>query len=787
MDRERALRDARQFYQAGKPAQAEQICAALLASHDGDVAALRLLGHVRLQQNRPQDALNLWQAALERDPSAAAHMDCALLFHRLGRSAEALASLDGALAGDPGNSVALSNRGNILLELGRADEALVSFDGSLALRPGGAATWNNRGNALRKLRRLGEALESYDTALRHKPDFAAAWNNRGVVLKELNRRAEADASFRKALAIHPDHTGALCNVGLLLVEAQQPQEALAVYDRVLAQAPEHVEALHGRGMALQQMRRLKDALASFETVLRLDPRMAEAWTGRGILLLDEGQIEQARDSFQQALALTPDDAKALASLGRCLWELGRRREALARYDAALRTDPNDPYAFGAMADAALHLCEWRPGLAEQLQAHVRAGHAVPGLTVMGYCDDSELQGRAASAFVGSRVKAAPAPLWTGTVYHHGRIRLAYVSGDFRQHATGVLMADLIEAHDRARFEVLGISFGSDESAMRARLEKGFDRMIDVRYRSQRDVALMLREMEIDIAIDVNALTRNANPELFVQRFAPVQVNYLAYPGTVGGSFLDYIIADPVVLPMDRQPFFHEKIVHLPDCYQPNDEKRAIAATAPTRAVVGLPEAAFVFCCFNAAWKIRPDIFDVWMRLLKAGPGSVLWLLEDVEASGALRREAAARGVDPSRLVFAPRMDLPDHLARHRLADLFLDTSPYNAHTTASDALWAGLPLVTYQGESFPARVGASVLTAAGLSELVTRTLEDYEALALRLARDRGLLGGVREKLAAHRDRCALFNTARYARHLEAAYTRMHEIARRGGAPEAFAV
>lgn len=351
------------------------------------------------------------------------------------------------------------------------------------------------------------------------------------------------------------------------------------------------------------------------------------------------------------------------------------------------------------------------------------------------------------------------------------------------------MAGLFEQHDRSRFEIFGISFGDDDrSQIRKRLVAGFDHFHDVRSKSDEEVAKLLCDLQIDIAIDRNGHTRHARSGIFARRPAPIQVSYLGFPATTGANFIDYIIADPVVLPPEHQKFFSEKVAYLPDCYQVNDSKRKIAERTPLRRDMSLPEDGFVFCCFNNNWKIIPAVFDVWMRLLHQVEGSVLWLLKDNEgAEHNLSREARQRGIDPSRLVFAGRLAPAEHLARHRLADLFLDTLPYNAHTTASDALWTGLPVVTCLGEAFAGRVAASLLHAAGFPELITSSLQDYEALALRLAREPDYLTDIKARLMAHRGTCSLFDTSRFARHLEAAYTTMWETWQRGEAPSSFCV
>jgi predicted O-linked N-acetylglucosamine transferase (SPINDLY family) len=384
---------------------------------------------------------------------------------------------------------------------------------------------------------------------------------------------------------------------------------------------------------------------------------------------------------------------------------------------------------------------------------------------------------------------APAPLVTKAAVRHERVRLAYLSADFHLHATAYLMAELFERHDRARFEVFGLSWGpDDQSAMRARLKVGVDRFVDVGAMSDRQVAEWMRDQGIDIAVDLKGFTGNNRTGIFAYRGAPLQVAYLGFPGTLGAPFIDYLIADRQVVPPRLESAYSENIVRLPDCYQVNDRKRHIADETPSRADAGLPAQGFVFCSFNNSYKIRPAMFDIWMRLLRAVEGSVLWLLGDNDAAAAnLRRHAAARGVDADRLVFATRLPLDRHLARHRLADLFLDNFPVNAHTTASDALWAGLPLVTLRGETFVSRVAASLLTTVGLPELITDTLADYEALALKLATTPAMLAGLRGRLAAVRLTTPLFDTDRFRRHIESAYLTIYERHLAGAPPAGFDV
>ena len=721
-----------------------------------------------------------------------------LLFNRgtvlkdMKRHQEALADFDKALALQPDFVLALNNRGTSLRELEHFDEALASFDKALALQPGDPGLLLNRSLALLGLGRFEEALASFDRVLVLAPDYAEALNNRGLALCALKRFTEALASYAAALAINPGHVMVLNNRGLALAETLRFEEELESYDAALAIEPENIELLNNRGLALSALNRFEAALASYLQASAINPRHAGVLNNRGLTLAQMGRFEEALAGYDAALAVVPDYDDALHNRGQSLLYLNRLEEALASYEKARALNPDHLDALGGVADAALRLCDWRrtAKIAPDIVAAVQAGKAqIPPFVLLGYSGDPALQLHCAKNAIRDRIPVLPPPLWTGEAYRNRRIKLAYLSADFHDHATANLTAELFERHDRARFEVWGISFGPDDgSDMRARLVRGFELFVDMREISDRDDARYLRANQVDIALDLKGYTQNDRPGIFSHRPSPVQAAYLGYPGTSGAAFMDYVIADPIVAPFSEQAFFTEKIVHLPDCYQVNDSRRAIAKQTPTRQAAGLPDRGFVFCCFNNNWKITAPVFDVWMRLLGAVPGSVLWLMDRQGAAGGyLRTQAASRGIEPARLVFAGHRKLEDHLARHRLADLFLDTLPYNAHTTASDALWAGLPLVTCKGEAFAGRVAASLLAAIGLPELVTDTLEDYENLALKLARDPALLRSVRQKLQHNRLSAPLFDSERFRRAIEAAYAKMREIAEQGEAPRNFSV
>jgi protein O-GlcNAc transferase len=745
------------LYQGGRIREAEQLYQGILNVDPTHFGCLYHLALIRAQQNRLEEAVELFRRAIDQDPTSAdALVNLAVAFEMLERPEEALAHAEKAVALRPDRAEAYFAAGNALKALGRLEAAVGRYKKAIALDPRYAEGYYNLGNALSALKRHRQAIEQFDKALAIRPRYPKALNNRGIALKALGRHDEALPEFDKALAI----------------------------------APDDIDALNNRGNALTRLKRHEEALACFARLLSLRPEHAEAWYSRGNVLQDLKCHAEAVDAYDRALTLKPDHADALSNRGNALMELKRPEEAFASFEKAVSTEPGHSYAVSGLARCALATCDWgqTQKLAQALGEQIAAGKPANPFTFLAYCGDPALQLECAKRTVADLMPVRPEPLPNGKVRQNHKLRIAYLSADFNVHPTAHLMAELFELHDRSRFDIAAVSFGKDDgSDIRARLVKGFDQFHDVRRRSDREVAALIHDMGIDIAVDLSGYTMDCRPGILAHRPAPVQVSYLVFPATMGADFIDYVIADPIVVPFDQQPFFTEKIVHLPDCYQVNDSKRAIAAETPTREQAGLPEG-FVFCCFNNSYKINPPMFDVWMRLLRAVEGSVLWLIRFSQpAEENLRKEAAARGIDPARLVFADRMRLDRHLARHRLADLFLDTLPYNAHTTASDALWTGLPLVTCQGRSFAGRVAASLLHAAGLPELVTNNLEEYEALALRLATEPSLLAGLRERLQQNRLACPLFDTDRFRRHIEAAYARMWEIRQRGESPTSFTV
>jgi len=579
---------------------------------------------------------------------------------------------------------------------------------------------------------------------------------------------------------------------MLLAALGRPQDAVECFSKLISLDPDNLQALGSLSSLLLMLKRNEDAVASYQKYLAKKPGDAEAWTNQGIALVELKRYAEALAAFNRAVVLQPTNADAWNHRGNVFFQMKRFDEAAHDYECALSFAPDLPYGQGYLAQARLRCCDWKH--IEEDRQKIAAGLRIgrPVIDPFGnliVSDSLKDQLQCARIAVADSAPANAAALWQGERYQHDRIRVAYLSADFRPHPVAFLIAGVFEQHDKGRFEMSGISIGPDDaSAMRARISRAFDRFIDVRSQSDFDVAMLLRQMEIDVAVDLTGFCEHGRPEIFSYRPAPVQVNYLGFPGTLGADYVDYIIADRIIIPADQRHLFSEQVVYLPDAYQANDRKRLISPHRPTRQEAGLPDTGTVFCAFNNAYKITPTMFDVWMRLLAAVEGSVLWLLGDnATAIENLQREAGARGVVADRLIFAPRVAPEEHLARFGLADLFLDTLPYNAHTTASDALWTGVPVVTCQGGTFAGRVASSLLRAAGLRNLVTESMADYESLCIKLGRDREALAALKHDLWANRLACPLFDTTLITRHLEAAYGQMWLRAQRGEKAASFAV
>jgi predicted O-linked N-acetylglucosamine transferase (SPINDLY family) len=766
--------------QRGLWSEAEALCRQALRLQGNHFGALTLTGVLLAQTGRAAQAAPLLERAVGvARHDAAAHNNYGNVLRELRRYAQAVASYERALAIRADYVEAHYNRALALHELGHFEAALAGYEQALALRPDYALAHGNRGASLRQLGRHLDALQSYTRALELQPDNAAAHNNLGVALQQLERLQDAMASYQRALALEPHYPEALRNRGSVLYRLGSLQAACASYREALAQDPEDAIACTGLGATLHRARDFEGARQSYQRAVAIDAAHAEAHYNFGNLLRELGQLELALDSYRRALAVRPGYSQAWENQGATLQQLGRFAEAEDSFAQALQLDPLHPWLYGYWLSARMQLCDWRDLDAHLsvLLARIADGErAAAPFTAVTIADAPRLQRRAAETWVrdiGPQTPQLP-PIVRRSAGE--RIRIGYYSADYHVHATAVLAEELFRCHDRRQFELVAFHFGTTRrDAMTAHLSTAFERFIEVHERSDLQIAELSRELQIDIAVDLKGFTQDQRAGIFAHRAAPLQVNYLGFPGTMGAPYIDYLVADATLIAEQERHWYTEKIAYLPHSYQVNGRSRPIAEDCGARAQHGLPAQGVVFCCFNNPYKITPAVFAVWMRLLQRVPGSVLWLLDGGEVACAnLRSAAQAQGVDAHRLVFAARLPLPQHLGRHAAADLFLDTLPCNAHTTASDALWAGLPVVTCAGDSFASRVAASALAAIGLPELITRTLAHYEQLLLELATQPARLAALRTRLAHNRLTTPLFDIERYTRHLESAYRQMYE-------------
>ena len=672
---------------------------------------------------------------------------------------------------------------------------------ALAQMNGAALSTDQTSEAFRAARALHDARAwtPQEAALRallvREPGKTSALRELGLHAAAKALHPEATLWFKAALEVEPANAQAHADLGVVLRQQGLNEESARCFDRAAELSPDNaamqLTATLSRATRLDEQGRSADAMAAFEAATRDHPDSADAWAGLGAVQRFSGQREEAAFSFQRALQIDPARLELIDLFAKTLRELRRHGDEAVVLAHLLRLDPQRAGLPGRLMHSKLDAADWT-ALAElesRIESEIAGGRMAAGpFTLMACCADPKVQLMAARQHAGSAEARVTVPAARGKPAHGDKLRIGYVAGEFRNHAVAVLLTGVLEHHDRSRFEVVAFDTAQgDDSVLRRRIEAAVD-IVSLRGLDTAAAIDAVRSRQIDILIDLNGYTGAARHDLFASRTAPIQVNYLGYPGTTGLDAIDYVIADRIVIPPSAQENFSEKVVYLPQCYQPNDTQRVIADEPSSRTQLGVPEDAFVFCCMNHVFKILPGMFDIWMRLLLRVPGSVLMLYSNnPETQSNLQHEAEERGIDPARLIFGGPLDPGSHLARLRLCDLFLDSWPYNAHTSGSDALWAGLPMITCTGNTFASRVGASLLNAVGLSELATESFTDYEAMALRLATNPALMAETRQRLNANRLSSPLFDIVRYTRHLEAAYLHMASHDREGLPAASFSV
>ncbi len=743
------------------------------------------LGLALGSQGRLAEAVSALRTAADSAPGEPdVHINLGNALAEMERAEEAAACYRKVLALQPDHVVAHFNLGALLGRGGRLDEAAAAYRNALVHAPGNAEIHNNLGLVYAQQGRSDEAIACYRRALELDPNQLQAHNNLGNALATLGRRDDAVACYEKALAIGPDHPDAYINLGNVRAAQGLLSDAEKLYEDALLRAPRSIDAHRNLGLLFRLQGRRGEALGHYRHAFELNPNQAESCFELGTAYREFADFAAAETHYRKALTLAPDHVRAYYNLAETLKLQGRLQEA-AEIDArVLVLQPDYFPALGTLIHVRQHMCDW-DGIEDLWQrlrneAIGKPGAGISPFSLLSQPTSPQEQLACAQSWAGlelAPLAASPSRVGFDFVARprtSGRLRIGYLSWDFHQHATSYLIAELFELHDRNRFEIHAYSYGPDDgSAVRARIRGACDRFIDMAERSYVAAAQAIFDDAVDVLVDLKGYTQGARWQIMALRPAPIQVNWLGYPGTMGSDCIDYIIADPFIIPEGMERCYSEQVVRLPDCYQINDRRREVSDRTPTREECGLPAQGLVFCCFNLAYKILPNVFGRWMRILQAVPDSVLWLLEaNPWAVENLRRAAAARGISAERLVFAPRLPLAEHLARYRLVDLALDTFPYTSHTTASDALWVGCPLVTCSGDTFASRVAGSILINAGMRELVTVSLDQYERLVLDLAASPAKLRELRRALREGRDSCPLFDTPRFVQNLERAYERM---------------
>ena len=704
-----------------------------------------------------------------------------------GHIREALNTVQTLISQHPNEALLHNISGVCYKATGQQEMAVQSFKRAVEIKSDFADAHYNLGLTLQELNQLDDAVKSYLKALTIKSDYAEAYNNLGVTLKDLDQLEEAVKCYEKALIIKPDYPEAHNNLGNALKNLGRLSKAVECFERMLTIDPDNAEGHNNLGNTLYVLGQPNAAGKSYMKALAIEPDYAEAHNNLGITLNELGRFEDAEASYNRALAIAPHFPEAHSNLGDLLTDLKRLDEALVSYETAFNLKPDIIFMLGKLLHTKMHLCLWDDlsSRLDELQDKIHNNEKVtPPFPILGLIDDPELQRKVTEIFVNKHHPKNYDLPKIGLYPKHKKIRIGYFSADFKEHPVAALTAELYEVHDRNHFEIHAFSYGPETNdKMHLRIKAGVDHFHDVQTIPHKDVAMLARSLEIDIAVDLGGSTTNSRTGIFARSAAPIQASYIGYIGTLGANYYDYLVADQTMIPEEKQQHYSEKIVYLPS-FQVNDSTQSPPSTTLTRQDVGLPETGFVFCCFNNNFKITPTTFDSWGRILEKVKDSVLLIYVDNESAQInLTKEITLRGIDPSRLIFGKRLPKSEYLARYRVADLFLDTHPYNAGTTASDALRMGLPVLTYLGSSAVSRHAASILNALNLPELITTTLEEYESLAIELATDPEKLKIIKDKLVGNLSTAPLYDTSLFARNLESAYSMMYDRYQRGLDPD----
>ncbi|WP_416678939.1 tetratricopeptide repeat protein [Candidatus Pseudothioglobus sp. Uisw_016] len=667
--------------------------------------------------------------------------------------------------------------------LGKLEESIQMYKAAVHIKPDYAEAHNNLGTVFKDLNHLDDAFKCFKKAISLKPDYVDANYNLAIMYQELGQFQDSVKSFLRAISLNPNFADAYINLSISLRELGNIDDAIKNLETAISINPNFAEAHNNLGSCLQELGQFNTAIKSLETAISIQPNLAEAHNNLGFVYFKKYDKVNAIKLYKKAISIQPSLAEAHDNLGTSLKAIGQLDKALESYEEAISINPDLDYLLGSKLGTKMNLCLWTNLLIDLKEVIIKTNTSEPSVTpfdLMGLADDPKIQ-RKASEIYSSKKHPKSYTLKNIKPYpKHKKIRIGYFSGDFREHPVSYLTAGLYELHNREHFEVHAFSLGPDTSdEMNLRIKAGVDHFHDVRNNSDKKIAVLARSLEIDIAVDLAGYTAESRTDVFAMSAAPIQLSYIGFLGTMGADYYDYLIADPIMIPEKNKKDYSEKIVYLPN-FQVNDSKDSPSEITLTRKELGLPEKGFVFCCFNNTYKFTPTVFDSWARILKQVEGSVLIIYASNESSKAnLVKEIALREIDPSRLIFGGRLVRPEYLARYKAADLFLDTTPYNAGTTASDALRMGLPVLTCIGKSYSARMGASILSSLNLPELITTTSKEYEALAIELATNPEKFKKLKDKLTSNLSTAPLFDTPLFTKNIESAYTTMYERHRQG--------
>jgi protein O-GlcNAc transferase len=786
----RKLTKAIQSHQSGQLQKAEEIYKNILEINPNHSDALHLLGLVAYQVGKNDIAVDLINKAIQNNPKIPSYYNnIGLALQEQGKLSEAISSYEKALQLKPDYVNAHINMGNVFEEQGKPDQAISSYEKALQLKPDYAEVYNNMGNVLEGQGKSEEAIACYEKALQIEPDYAEAYNNMGIAFQGQGDRNEALACYEKALQLKPNYVEAYYNMGNVLKDLHKSNEAISCFEKALQLKPNYAEAYNNMGNVFRSQRKSNEAIACFQRALEIKPDYAEVYNNMGNAFQDKGELKRTVLCYEKALEVNPDYVEAYNNMGNVFQNLRMPEEAIACYEKALLIKPDLPATYNHLFHQLQHMCDWQKlkgmtnnldGLTAKAIDNGTRSPEMPFVNLTRHADPplNLAVARSWSSDIARRMSSLKnAFSFDDRSSNNKKITIGYISNDFGNHPVAHLMLGLFGLHNRDEFEIVCYSYGKDDgSSTRQRIKRDCDHFVDLRKRSEADAANCIYEGQVDILVDLMGWTRGNRLGISALRPAPVQVSYLGFLGTTGAECFDYIITDRIVTPEDQASFYSENFVYMPHCYQVNDNTQVISNKKFNRADFGLPEDAFVFCSFNNPYKIEPVMFDSWMKILKQVPVGVLWLQRPNErVENNLRQEAEARRVNSERLVFSEKLPLDEHLRRLKIADIALDTRIYNGGATTSNALWAGVPVITLQGNHFVSRMSSSSLAAIGLPELITYSLEEYQTLAVRMACNSDELQRMRQKLNENRLTESFFDTPRFVRNLEKAYKEMWEI------------